>query len=897
MQVSKPLSSDRDALQTIMALCSTVFIPDGVALYVVAGTSMQRVLAEGLALEVATSFDKGVDVPGRVWASAEPLVVQQYLHWSERTIQQAVSVVAAVPVVLENTVAGVLMLMYRQAVQLTPAQVVQLERLSVLVASTLENGFLRQQSKKQTQARAEDKAALSEFDQRLQLFESAVLNADESVLISEIAVPDDGNEQNSKIIFVNAAFSNLMGFSPQESLGQTAGLLRGAYGDTDLYHRAKADLRLGKSVDLETIEYKKDGTPLWVQLSIVPIRNELGVITNRVSWRRDITERKSNELLEAYRNRVLELALRGAPLNETLQTLTGLLEKIFAGSTAGVFMRKAERLVLQVAPNWRPLVRSLLDGVPIGLGHGTASYAILEAVPAVVEAIQDDPRWINMDRAMLMSGVASSWAVPISSADGAVIGALELHFSRSSAPTPSQLEHFENVARLATLVIERSTLIDRLDDQASTDTLTKLPNRYGVERHLEGALKVALQRGWKLAVLQIDLDGFRRINDTLGHEVGDEVLRTVTDRWRTILPSRDMLARPGGDEFTLVVHHLEQVSEAEALAKEMLKALSYPLSIRGVELFLSASIGAAIYPDDGTSATILLRNADTAMNGVKRSGKSNFRRFDPAMNSLAKERLNTEVSLRRALERNEFVVRYQPQVNAAQQVIVVEALLYWQHPQEGLVAPGRFLPVALESGLIVPMGEWILRKACQEVGQWRRDGLNVALAVNIDVQQLMRADFSDTVSRVLRETNFDPKALELEVTESALMNDTALAAERLQRLQAQGIQTAIDDFGTGYSSLAYLQKLPVNSLKIDRSFVSHLEPGDSGWSLVKLIVLLARHVGMSVVAEGVETRAQFLALRDLAVDRSQGYYFSKPVAAMDLLGRLKAPRSATSSVG
>ena len=897
MQVSKPLSSDRDALQTIMALCSTVFIPDGVALYVVAGTSMQRVLAEGLALEIATSFDKGVDVPGRVWASAEPLVVQQYLHWSERTIQQAVSVVAAVPVVLENTVAGVLMLMYRQAVQLTPAQVVQLERLSVLVASTLENGFLRQQSKKQTQARAEDKAALSEFDQRLQLFESAVLNADESVLISEIAVPDDGNEQNSKIIFVNAAFSNLMGFSPQESLGQTAGLLRGAYGDTDLYHRAKADLRLGKSVDLETIEYKKDGTPLWVQLSIVPIRNELGVITNRVSWRRDITERKSNELLEAYRNRVLELALRGAPLNETLQTLTGLLEKIFAGSTAGVFMRKAERLVLQVAPNWRPLVRSLLDGVPIGLGHGTASYAILEAVPAVVEAIQDDPRWINMDRAMLMSGVASSWAVPISSADGAVIGALELHFSRSSAPTPSQLEHFENVARLATLVIERSTLIDRLDDQASTDTLTKLPNRYGVERHLEGALKVALQRGWKLAVLQIDLDGFRRINDTLGHEVGDEVLRTVTDRWRTILPSRDMLARPGGDEFTLVVHHLEQVSEAEALAKEMLKALSYPLSIRGVELFLSASIGAAIYPDDGTSATILLRNADTAMNGVKRSGKSNFRRFDPAMNSLAKERLNTEVSLRRALERNEFVVRYQPQVNAAQQVIVVEALLYWQHPQEGLVAPGRFLPVALESGLIVPMGEWILRKACQEVGQWRRDGLNVALAVNIDVQQLMRADFSDTVSRVLRETNFDPKALELEVTESALMNDTALAAERLQRLQAQGIQTAIDDFGTGYSSLAYLQKLPVNSLKIDRSFVSHLEPGDSGWSLVKLIVLLARHVGMSVVAEGVETRAQFLALRDLAVDRSQGYYFSKPVAAMDLLGRLKAPRSATSSVG
>ncbi len=891
MSVSPPLSSDRDALQTIIDLCTSIFVTDGTALFVVAGSSMQRVFARGIALEIAGTFEHGIDVPGRVWASGEPLLVQQYPHWSERTIQQSVSVIAAVPVMLSGTVAGVLMLMYQKAVQLSPLQVEQLERLAVVIASTLENGFLRQQSSKQTKARAADKATLSEFDQRLQLFESAVLNADESVLISQVMNSDDGNELESKIIFVNAAFTTLMGFSGEEAVGQSAGLLRGTYGDTDVYHRAKADLRIGKSVEFETIEYRKDDTPLWIQLSIVPIRNERGQITNRVSWRRDITERKSNELLEAYRNRVLELALRGAPLNETLQTLTGLLERIFIGATAGVFMRRGDRLALLVAPNWRPLVRSLLDGVPIGLGHGTASYAILEAVPAVVEAIQDDPRWMNMDRAMLMSGVASSWAVPINSADGAVIGALELHFSRSVAPLPSQLEHFENVARLATLVIERSTLIDRLDDQASTDSLTNLPNRYGVERHLEQALKVAQQRGWKLAVLQIDLDGFRRINDTLGHEVGDEVLRTVTDRWRTILPSRDLLARPGGDEFTLVVHHLEQLSEAEALAKEMLKALSYPLSLRGVELFLSASIGAAVFPDDGTSAALLLRNADAAMNSVKRSGKGAFKRFDPALNHASKERLDLEVSLRKALERDEFVVRYQPQVNAAQQVIVVEALLYWQHPKEGLVAPGRFLPVALESGLIVPMGEWILRKACLEVAEWRRDGLNVALAVNIDVQQLMRPDFADTVSKVLRETQFDPKALELEITESALMNDTDLAVERLQRLQAQGIQTAIDDFGTGYSSLAYLQKLPVNSLKIDRSFVSHLEPNDSGWSMVKLIIMLARQVGMSVVAEGVETKAQFLALRDLAVDRSQGYYFSKPVAALDLLGRLKPPRS------
>ncbi len=886
MSVLAPQLSDRANLQTIVELCATVFAADGTAFFVLAGSQMQRVHAQGIALEIAASFALNVDVPGRIWASGELLVVQQYPLWSERTIQQAVSVVAGVPVLLSGTAVGVLMVMYRQAVHLTPVQVLQLERLAGLAATSLENGFLRSQ-----QARSQPVS-----DSRLGMFEAAVVNTNESVLISAVSQPDNGDELSSEVVFVNPAFSRLLGFAKEELVGQTTQVLRGNQAQTDDYQHVRSDLRLGKAVELETMEYHKNGTPLWIQLSIVPIRNDQGQILHRVSWRRDITQRKNHELLEAYRNRILELALGTSPLNETLQMLTGLLERIFAGATAGVFLRVKDRLALQVAPNWRPLVRSLLDGVPIGLGHGTAAYAMLEAVPAVVEVIQDDPRWVNMDRAMLMSGVASSWAVPIMSADGAVLGAIELHFSRHVAPSSAQLEQFENVATLATLVIERSTLMDRLSEQASTDSLTKLPNRFGVERHLESALKTAQQRGSRIAVLQIDLDGFRRINDTLGHEVGDEILRTVTDRWQTILPSKDMLARPGGDEFTLVVGQLEQPSEAEALANEMLKTLSYPLQLRGVELFLSASIGAAVYPDDGTNANLLLRNADTAMNMVKRSGKSAFKRFDPTMNTAAKERLELEVSLRRALERNEFVVRYQPQVNAAQQVVVVEALLYWQHPRDGLLSPGRFLPTAIESGLIVPIGEWILRQACLEVGQWRRDGLNVVLAVNIDVQQLMLPEFSDSVARVLLDTQFDPRALELEVTEGALMNDTELASARLEQLRAKGILTAIDDFGTGYSNLSYLQKLPVNVLKIDRSFVSHLQPNDSGWSLVKLIILLARHVGMGIVAEGVETREQFQALRDLGVDRCQGYYFAKPLVAPDLLGRLRSPRNPTSSV-
>jgi diguanylate cyclase (GGDEF)-like protein/PAS domain S-box-containing protein len=883
-------NSDRESLATVVELCNVVFAADGSALYVAAGSTMQRVVGFGLGLEATLKFEHSIDVPGRVWASREPLVVQNYPHWSERTMQQTIAVVAAVPVIVSDTVAGVLMLLYRQAVNILPQQLHQLERMAALLAGTLETGFLRQQFAKQQKARALDQVALSEYDLKLQLFEAAVQNASESVCISEVSEPDEGDEQSAKVIFVNPTFSELMGYSAQEMFYQTMAVLGSSHAKSENYPNLKAQLKRGQAVELETLESRKDGLALWVQLSIVPIRNEFGQITHRVSWRRNITERKNGEMLEAYRNRILELALRDVPLVETIQTIIALLERIFVGATAGVFVRRSDRLSLLAAPNWRPIVRSLLDGVPVGLGHGTAAYVTSEANPCVVEQIQDDPRWANMDRAMLMSGVVSSWAAPIMAADGTVLGAIELHFVRPNTPSPSQFEHLENIARLATVVLERSNLMDRLGQQASTDKLTGLPNRFGVERHLEEAIQTAKQRNTKLAVLQIDLDGFRRINDTLGHEVGDEVLRTVTDRWRTKLRSRDLLARPGGDEFTLVVNYLEGAIEAEALAREMLQALHYPIQHRGIELFLSASIGAAVYPEDGASANFLLRNADTALNSVKRSGKSAYKRFEPAMNKASKDRLELEVDLRRALERNEFVVRYQPQVNSLGQMVYVEALLYWQHPRDGVVSPGRFLPTALESGLIVPMGEWILRRACIEVGAWRREGMNVGLAVNVDVQQLMRPDFAQTVAQVLSETGFEAGALELEVTESALMNDSALATQRLQALRLLGIHTAIDDFGTGYSSLSYLGKLPVDLLKVDRSFVSHLEGADADWNMVKLIVMLARQVGMGVVIEGVETKAQFEAVRAMGIDRAQGYYFSKPVVGMDLMGRIRPKR-------
>jgi diguanylate cyclase (GGDEF)-like protein len=503
--------------------------------------------------------------------------------------------------------------------------------------------------------------------------------------------------------------------------------------------------------------------------------------------------------------------------------------------------------------------------------------------------VQSDPVWARLARLAATLRIRSSWATPITQGDSdTAVGALELHFSDRRRASSADLNRLSAIAKLAAAVIERTRLAERLEQQSMRDSLTGLPNRFALEIGLEQSLLESAKRGSQLALLQIDLDGFRQFNDTLGHSIGDELLMAVAARWSPLLPSKDLLSRMGGDEFALIAHHLESDLEAMTLARQLLEAMRQPFELHGLELFLGASVGFAMYPEDGEDAVTLIRHADTAMNVVKRHGKNDVQRFRPQMNASAKERLELEVALRRALERDELEVYYQPQVNMAGAVVSLEALTYWNHPKDGVVGPARFIPIAEESGLIIPLGLWVLERSCLQIARWRREGLNVSLAVNVNVQQFLRADFAANVARVLKATNFEPRLLELELTESALMQDLDLAVERLMALRRLGVRVSIDDFGTGYSSLSYLQKLPVSAVKIDRSFVSHLEPNSSGWSMVNLIVMMARHLRLGVVAEGVETAAQFEALGDLAVDRAQGFLFARPTPAEKLYPHLKA---------
>ena len=417
---------------------------------------------------------------------------------------------------------------------------------------------------------------------------------------------------------------------------------------------------------------------------------------------------------------------------------------------------------------------------------------------------------------------------------------------------------------------------------AHYDVLTGLPNRTQWNEQANMELRTAARHGEILAVLFLDLDHFKAVNDSLGHPVGDQLLSAVAQRLASCLRDNDFLARLGGDEFVVLLPNLGHREDAALVARKLIAALRDPLSIGEHELTVSVSIGIALYPDDGEDVSTLLKHADVAMYSAKDQGRDAYHYFLPEMDVHALERLLLENALRRAIERDELSLRYQPQVSAGDgRVVGCEALVRWQHPELGLLLPGQFIAVAEESGLILSLGEWVLEAACRQQILWAEQGRDLLMAINISALQFRQAGFADAVRRILDETGCDPTRLELELTESALMQPTRDVLARMNQLRDWGIRLALDDFGTGYSSLSYLKRLPIHRLKLDRSFVQDLPDDLEDAAIASATLSLARDLGMDVVAEGVEREAQkaFLAERGCAV--MQGYFFSRPLTAAD----------------
>ncbi len=423
----------------------------------------------------------------------------------------------------------------------------------------------------------------------------------------------------------------------------------------------------------------------------------------------------------------------------------------------------------------------------------------------------------------------------------------------------------------------------QIQNHAYYDMLTNLPNRILLHDRLTFMINHAKRNKQNMAILLMDLNRFKLINDTLGFSAGDSLLQTIANRLKSCLRDVDGVFRLGDDEFAILLEEIAQPQDAARVAKRLLAVCSLPFQFSDHELYVTVSIGISVFPTDGEEIEVLLKNAEAAMNRAKELGINNYQHYMPTMNARAFEQLTLEHNLRKALKKDEFLVYYQPQIDLrTQKIIGAEALVRWQHPELGMISPAQFIPIAEETGLILPLGEWVLRTACQQAKMWYDQlGTRFVISVNLSSRQFQQQDLVSTVNRSLKDTNLPAELLELEITETLGMKNPELTLKTLHELKSMGIHIAIDDFGTGYSSLSYLKKFPIDTLKIDRSFVSDIQIDSNDAAIVVAVIALAHSLRLKVIAEGVETAEQANYLLEHGCERIQGYIFSPPVPAHD----------------
>ena len=436
---------------------------------------------------------------------------------------------------------------------------------------------------------------------------------------------------------------------------------------------------------------------------------------------------------------------------------------------------------------------------------------------------------------------------------------------------------------LETEISERKKTQEKLSHLAYHDDLTDLPNRIlFMDRLRQGLIRLDFHKR-SAAVLLFDLDHFKHINDTLGHNIGDILLKSVSERLKCCIREGDTIARLGGDEFAIILTDLARPGDVPAIAQKIIKTLSQPFQIKGHQLFITTSIGVSLYPSDCNDPEALVKAADMALYRAKDQGRNNYQFYHPTLNIVSSERLSIETGLRQALECGGFLLHYQPQLDIATgRIIGVEALVRWHQPNGSLVSPAKFIPVAEETGLILPIGEWVLRTACRQTKAWQDAGFrNLRVSVNLSARQFHQKDLIQTIDKILIETGLDPRSLEMELTESIMQNAEKII-ETLREINARGVEISVDDFGTGYSSLSYLKRLPIQTLKVDQSFVQNISTGTDDTVLVISIINLAHNLHLKAIAEGVETAEQLRFLRWLNCDRMQGYLFSRPLPTEEM---------------
>jgi diguanylate cyclase (GGDEF)-like protein len=603
-----------------------------------------------------------------------------------------------------------------------------------------------------------------------------------------------------------------------------------------------------------------------------------------VATHEDITERKRADTLREEQAQILEMIAVGATLESVLERLVRLTESQMTEIYGSVLLLDEQGVHLRhgAAPHLPKAYIEAVDGLRIASDAGSCGTAAYRRERVVVADIMSDPLWADYRELAAAHNLRSCWSTPILSHHGAVLGTFAMYSSQVREPTAAETRLVDLATHIAGIAIERKRAEDRIHFMANHDALTGLPNRALLKDRLTQAVLYAKRYDRWATVVFIDLDNFKIVNDSLGHNVGDELLKIVAERMVGCIRATDTVVRLGGDEFVILL--FDQPKSADIISATLQKvrtSIAAPIRVDGHDIAVTCSIGLANYPNDGTDADALLANADAAMYRAKEIGRDNFQFYTPELNTKVHEKFLLQKELRNAILRSEFVIHYQPQVDLRTgRIFAVEALIRWQHPTLGMVAPMKFIPMAEETGLIVPIGDWVLLAACRQNKAWQDAGLpHMRICVNVSARQFKEKNWVGRVAGALRESGLAAEYLELELTESLIMQDVGQAVATMRELQILGVQLSVDDFGTGYSSLAALKNFPVARLKIDKSFISDILTNENDRAVASAVISLGQKLNLRVIAEGVETEDQVTFLRENNCDEMQGYHFSKPIPA------------------
>jgi diguanylate cyclase (GGDEF)-like protein/PAS domain S-box-containing protein len=693
-------------------------------------------------------------------------------------------------------------------------------------------------------------------------------------------------DESNRIVYTNPSVESVFGYQPSELRDQPLSMLipdclwQSRKEALMQQHEAAGGSRTAEA-RIEARAIHKNGNALLLEISIGQFHVSGRYFFTAIA--RDITDRKRSEALKLGQRELLEMIAIGAPIEAIFEKLIRLIESQIPTMIGSILLlsEDGQHVRHAAAPNLPPGYIEAINGATIGPQAGSCGTAMYRGEPIIVTDIMEDPFWDDYRSIAASYGLRACWSTPIFSSQGTVLGSFAMYYREPRSPREDDLRLADMASHMAGIAIERHQAEKRISHIAHHDALTGLPNRLLLYSSLTQAIANAKRHGDMIALLFIDLDNFKRINDSLGHHVGDLLLQTTAQRLQACIRQGDILARLGGDEFVLVLSSLGHGGEAALVAGKVLKALDATFETAAHELHVGGSIGISVYPADGQDAEALMRSADTAMYHAKENGRGNYQFFTEALNIAIQHRVAVENQLRQALARGEFALHYQPQIDMQSgRIVSAEALLRWHQAGKGMVSPVEFIGIAEETALILPIGEWVLREACAQLRRWHGDGYReLAIAVNLSPRQMSQSGFPELVGEILDDSGVSAAALDLEITESMLMQPTGENMTTLQRFSEMGIRLSVDDFGVGYSSLSYLKRFPVDTLKIDQSFVRGIEHDANDMAIADAIIGMARGLHLQVIAEGVETAGQAAYLKQRGCDLAQGYYYSEPLAA------------------